>query len=172
MEGKYTRAAKNLHAAGADKAKVKKAITDLMKYLESRRPNATRIGEALGRLSYTTTKKTIQTVFSKVESGLLQTNELVVADFSLEHIADQADQQTWGDGIGNLLPLSEKLNNEIKAGSSFTTKKLVCKQSQYRLVDKYLDLYKTNTTWTEADATSWLKYLSSEIDTHTKLLPI
>ena len=171
LEGKYTRAAKNLHAAGADKAKVKKAIADLMKYLESRRPNATRIGEALGRLSYTTSKKTIQTVFSKVESGFLQTNELVVADFSLEHIADQADLQSWGDGIGNLLPLSEKLNNEIKAGSSFTTKKLVYKQSQYRLVDKYLNLYKTNTTWTEADATSWLKYLGGEIDTHTKLLP-
>lgn len=172
LEGKYTRTAKNLHEAGVDKAKVKQAILDLMKYLETKRPNATRIVESLGRLSFSSTKKTIQTVFSKVESGLLKTNELVVADFSLEHIADQATQLDWIEGIGNLLPLSEKLNNEIKAGSSLTTKRLAYKKSQYCLVEKYLELYKNNTTWTEANAESWLKYLGGEIDSQTKLLPL
>lgn len=175
LEGKYTRAAKNLHLADTNKDKAKQVIVDLLSYLEKKRPNAQRIADALSDLKFTsgddTNKKTIQTIFSKAESSLQGTMELTVGSFSLEHIQDQSSNAEWIGSIGNLLPLDENLNNQIKEGATFKTKKKQYQKSELKIVSTFLSLNPQD-DWGKSYADKWMKELANRIDDATKLKKI
>lgn len=158
LEGKYTRAAKNLHLAGTDKAKAKTVLKDLNDYLKKKRPNLPRITDSVREMEFTSTnesnKKTMQTIFSKIEKHLHATSELLVGSLSLEHIQDQATGDAWIGHIGNIIPLCEKVNNGIKTGLTFKHKKNHYKKSNLKIVKHFLSLNPQD-TWTEVDSQKW-----------------
>ncbi|MPV70833.1 DUF1524 domain-containing protein [Burkholderia sp. BE17] len=172
LEGKYTRAAKNLHNAGANKAAAKDVISDLTHYLQKKRPNPQRISDAVGGLVYTSdndvNKKTIQTIFSKIENYLHGTQELQVGTFSLEHIEDQSSKHHWIGSIGNLIPLDEDLNNKIKQGSDFKKKKSQYNKSNFKIVEKFIEI-NAQSVWGEGDAGRWAQEISSMLDIATEI---
>jgi hypothetical protein len=175
LEGKYTRAAKNLHQAGDNKVKIKQVLVDLMEYLQKKQPNKQRIKEALKNLEFSNendnNKKTIQTIFRKIEEHLHNTKELVVGSFSLEHISDQSLNLTWGPGIGNLLPLDESVNNKIKAGTLFKDKKKFYQKSSLRLVEHFLSKNQQE-SWTKINADAWLNEIGNLAVEAVSLVPI
>lgn len=166
LEGKYARAAKNLHLAGANKAKAKQVIKDLCAYLNNKRPSEQRIADALKDLKFKdgmdANKKTIQTVFAKIERFKHGTSELLVGNFSLEHVEDQSSGLAWVGSLGNLLPLDEDLNNRIKPGSTFKTKKKQYEKSSLRVVAEFLKA-NPGDGWDKAAADKWLDYLSEAV---------
>ncbi|MEJ8296124.1 DUF262 domain-containing protein [Delftia tsuruhatensis] len=166
LDGKYARAAKNLHLAGNDKAKSKQVIKDLCEYLKNKLPAEPFIANALGRLSFKNgvdmDKKSIQTIFAKVERYLHGTSELIVGGFSLEHIEDQSSGSTWVGSVGNLLPLDEDINNRIKAGISFSEKKKKYAKSSLKVVKVFLS-ENPDDKWNKQAADRWLKYLARTV---------
>lgn len=175
LEGKYARAAKNLHLAGSDKAKAKQVIKDLCDYLNRKRPSEQRISDALKELNFKdgvdTNKKTIQTIFAKVERFKHGTSELLVGNFSLEHIEDQSSGLDWVGSLGNLLPLDEDLNNRIKSNSTFKAKKGQYEKSSLRMVAEFLKLNPQD-RWDKGAADRWLDYLSEAVVTATSVKPV
>jgi len=172
LEGKYTRAAKNLHNAGTNKVAAKGVISDLIGYLDKKRPTYQRISDAVNGLSFgnvdDANKKTIQTIFSKIELSLQATRELNVSSFSLEHIRDQELAASWGNSIGNLLPLCEDINNKIKKGSTFKQKKSQYSKSNLNIV-KYFLILNPQDTWEKIDATKWADEVCKLLNAATKL---
>lgn len=172
LEGKYTRAAKNLHLAGSNKTKAKQVLIDLNKYLISKRPNSQRIADAIKDLEFSNSfdgqKKTIQMIFTKIEQYLQETKELKVGEFSLEHIRDQSAKDSWVAGIGNLIPLDENLNNKMASGSSFQKKKTTYQKSSFKLTKHFLSLNPQD-TWGAANVKSWEKELGNLIAKATEL---
>ena len=175
LEGKYTRAAKNLHLAGTDKAKAKQVLVDLSSYLELKRPSTQRIVDSIKDLKFDKDfdgqKKTIQLVISKIEQYLHQTTELLVGEFSLEHVRDQSTKDSWASSIGNLIPLDEKLNNEIKPGHTFKQKKSIYKKSSFKLTQNFVAQYPQD-TWTQTNAKSWEKEIGNLLSKATGLQKI
>lgn len=174
LEGKYTRAAKNLHLA-ATKQEAKLVLKGLLEYLETKRPKESRVEESISKLVFNKTfdgdKKTIQTIFYKLESHLGKTNELIANSFSLEHIDDQSNESDWHSGLGNLLPLAEEINNTIGKNKTFKQKKLSYKKSSFKTVDGFLKLNPQD-EWTEAHSSAWLHFISSELYKATALMSI
>lgn len=172
LEGKYTRAAKNLHAANGNKAKAKSVISDLIDYLDRKRPSTQRIEDAVKDLSFLssdeTNKKTIQVIFSKIESSLHATKELSINSFSLEHIHDQATQANWVASIGNLIPLDENLNNNIKQGATFKQKKIHYQKSSLKIVGEFL-LLNQQDEWGKSEVERWGKRLAADLERATRL---
>ncbi|WP_080487065.1 DUF262 domain-containing protein [Burkholderia ubonensis] len=172
LEGKYTRAAKNLHNAGNDKLAAKEVIADLISYLQKKRPNPQRISDALNGLSFThdndTNKKTIQTIFSKIEISLHATQELQVGSFSLEHIEDQSSKHGWIGSIGNLIPLDEDLNNKIKQGSDFKKKKIQYGKSNFKIVGRFIEINPQD-SWGKVGADKWSSEISLMLDRATEI---
>lgn len=171
LEGKYTRAAKQLYAAGTDKVKAEGVIKKLLTDLRAKRPDAAKIKASLGGVELTdddATKKQIQTIFQKIEGHRLKTSELEVASFSLEHVDDRAISSVWCNQIGNLLPLDEKLNNEIKSGSDFKKKKVEYAKSQLRTVAAFL-AQNPQDTWVLADAERWRDDIAAQLEEATRV---
>lgn len=175
LEGTYTRAAKNLHLAGDDKVKVKKVLTALDAALRVKIPNLQRIADSVKELEFIngneTNKKTIQTLFSKIEQHLQKTTELKVGSFSLEHIEDQSSNKDWVGRVGNIIPLDEKLNNGIKADTSFKDKKKIYNKSTFKINQEFLKI-NTQNTWTEANANMWLNEVAFFLHQATALIKI
>lgn len=175
LEGTYTRAAKNLYLASSNKIKVKKVIANLNDSLKGKYPNPQRIADSINKLAFIngneTNKKTIQTVFAKIEQHLQKTTELKVGNFSLEHIEDQSTGKDWVGGIGNIIPLDEKLNNGIKKMTSFKDKKKVYKKSEFKITKKLLEA-NSQDTWTEANSKAWLNEITTNLHQATVLLKI
>lgn len=175
LEGTYTRAAKNLYLAGKDKIAVKKVIVELDASLRGKVPNQQRISDSIFALLFVsgndTNKRTIQTIFSKIEQYLQKTTELYVGNFSLEHIEDQSSGKKWVGKIGNIIPLDEKLNNGIKNATSFIDKKKIYKKSEFKITKRFLEL-NIQDTWTEANAKAWSKEIVSNLYQATTLQTI
>ena len=175
LEGKYARAAKNLHLAGSDKEKAKRVIQDLCDYLKKKRPSEQRIADALAELvfknGFDLNKKTIQTIFSKVERLEHGTGELLVGNFSLEHVLDQSSDADWVGSLGNLIPLDEDINSRIKQNSTFKMKKKQYEKSSLEIVARFLEV-NPGDRWDEAASNSWLAYLSESITAATALKPL
>lgn len=172
LEGKYTRAAKNLYAAKKDKVKAKNVIADLIDYLDKKRPTTQKITDAINELIFTATddtnKKTIQTIFTKIEYSLHGTKELLIGSFSLEHIQDQSSKIKWIGSIGNILPLDEDINNRISKGSTFTQKKVHYNKSNFKIVAKFLENHQQQ-NWDKANAEKWGKEIATMLDSATKV---
>lgn len=172
LEGKYTRAAKNLYMAENDKIKAKQVLVKLNDYLIEKRPNSQRISDSLDGLLFINgndvNKKTIQTAFSKIEQHHQGTTELKVGHFSIEHIEDQSTNKPWAGGMGNLIPLDEKLNNNIKQGTSFKDKKKVYKKSALKITNQFVSINQQD-TWMQINAKAWLKKIAEDLTLATEL---
>ncbi len=144
VENSYSRAARDLQNA-SDKRKAKEIINILKDSLTTRIPDETVFTEKFKELKfyngYTRDKKLIQYIFNKIERSKLVTNELAPENISLEHILCQAnnDKEIIGK-IGNLLPLSQELNEKAK-DKSVADKLSIYQQSQYCLPKEFAAEY-------------------------------
>ena len=73
-------------------------------------------------------KTLVKYIIKKFEVGLSATTEYMISDFSIEHISDESLELSNKGQLGNLLPLSQKLNSEINS-SDFNTKMNTYKKS-------------------------------------------
>jgi uncharacterized protein with ParB-like and HNH nuclease domain len=175
LEGTYTSAAKELYLAGKDKTKVRKVIIELDTSLRLKIPNFQLLSDSLEKLVFTngneTNKKTIQTIFIKIEQYLQQTAELKVGNFSLEHIENQSTNKDWVGKIGNIIPVDEKLNNSIKHNASFKDKKIIYKKSEFKIIKKFLEVIAED-TWDKSSSDKWLKEIATNLHQATSLQTI
>lgn len=144
IEGSYSRAARDLQNA-SDKRKAKEILNVLKDSLAARIPDETVFTDKFKELKfykgYTRDKKLIQYIFNKIERSKLVTNELAPENISLEHILCQSnnDKEIVGK-IGNLLPLSQELNE--KAKDKLVIDKLsIYKESQYFMPKEFSAKY-------------------------------
>ncbi|MEB3309489.1 MAG: DUF262 domain-containing HNH endonuclease family protein [Snowella sp.] len=144
VEGSYSRAARDLQSA-SDKRKAKEILNTLKENLTARIPDETVFIDKLKELKfyngYTRDKKLIQYIFNKIERSKLVTNELVPENISLEHILCQSnnDKEIIGK-IGNLLPLSQELNEKAK-DKPIVDKLSIYEKSQYSLPREFAAEY-------------------------------
>ena len=175
LEGTYTRSAKNLHSAGVNKTKAKQVVSTLNSSLIKKAPSPQKISASLNKLVFSksdeTNKKTIQTIFKKIEQVLHGTNELQAENFSLEHIQDQCKQDSWAEGIGNLIPLDEKINNGIKPNSTIKEKKKKYAKSSFKIIELFLK-ENPQDNWTQQDSERWAARLSELLVKATSLQKI
>lgn len=163
IEGSYSLAARELQNA-LDKKKAKEIISSFKENLADRIPNEEVFTDKFKELKfyngYTRNKKLIQYVFNKIERSKLKTNELVPENISLEHILCQSnnDREIVGK-IGNLLPLSQELNEKAK-DKLVIDKLAIYKESQYFLANEFALSYAAqwNTTAIDKRTESLAKY--------------
>jgi uncharacterized protein with ParB-like and HNH nuclease domain len=142
IEGSYSRAARDLQNT-SDKRNAKDIINTLKESLTSRMPDEAVFTDKFKDLKfyngYTRDKKLIQYIFNKIERSKLATNELAPENISLEHILPQSknDKEIIGE-IGNLLPLSQELNEKAK-DKSVIDKLSIYQKSQYALPKEFAD---------------------------------
>jgi uncharacterized protein with ParB-like and HNH nuclease domain len=144
VENSYSRAARDLQNA-SDKRRAKEIINVLKDSLTTRIPDETVFTEKFKELKfysgYTRDKKLIQYIFNKIERSKLVTNELAPENISLEHILCQSnnDKEIIGK-IGNLLPLSQELNEKAK-DKAVADKLSIYQESQYCLPKEFAAEY-------------------------------
>lgn len=172
LENIYTQTARNLYGHKTDKAKIKKELNVLIATLRDKLPNNDVIRSSIDNLIFTknddSDKKTIQTVFIKMEELLLKTHEFNVSSLSLEHIEDQSSNNPWIGRIGNLMPLDEKLNNEIPKGANFEKKKSVYKKSNFKTVECFIKKNPQN-NWGESEVVAWSNEIYEHLIEATKI---
>lgn len=162
VEGSYSRAARDLQVAST-RNKAKAILDKLKESLSTRIPDETVFTDKFKELKfyngYTRDKKLIQYIFNKIERSKLMTNELVPDNISLEHILCQSnhDKEIIGR-IGNLLPLSQELN-EIAKDKKPVDKLSVYEKSQYFLPKEFASEYtEWNTSLIEKRTKSLASY--------------
>lgn len=102
-------------------------------------------------------KKLIQYIFKKWEKHLRNTDELEVSNITLEHIVPQSTndsnlQKRVGQ-LGNLLPLSGKINNNI-GNTNFVNKIEKFKDSELNIVKEFVANNESKHDWTDSDIIS------------------
>ena len=172
LENIYTQTARNLYGHKTDKAKIKKELGVLITTLRDKLPNNDVIRSSIENLKFTknddSDKKTIQTVFIKIEELLLKTHEFNVSSLSLEHIEDQSSGKPWVGRIGNLIPLDEKLNNDIPNGVNFEKKKSVYQKSNFKTVDLFIKK-NPQVNWGEKQVDFWSSEIFNQLIKATKI---
>lgn len=92
-------------------------------------------------------KKLIQYILKKLEV-FYSTDELKPNSFTIEHILPESTGNDFVGMVGNLIPLGEKLNNELK-NKDFKIKIGKYVKSQYATVKKFIDEYRNEEKWTK-----------------------
>ncbi len=172
LEGKYTRAAKQLFQAGTNKIKAEAVITKLLADLRSKRPDLSKIAASTAEIQLSKedngSKKQIQTIFRKIELSLRHTTELNVGGISLEHVQDKSSNLPWVNLIGNLIPLDEGINNKMKAKLGFKEKKKQYAKSELKLTNLFLTLNPQD-DWDSSTADTWSTKIAELLDAATAI---
>lgn len=92
-------------------------------------------------------KKLIQYILKKIET-YYSSNELKPNSFTIEHILPESVKTDFVGMVGNLLPMGEKLNNELK-DNKFKEKLKRYPESQYVSVNKFVEEYGLFDDWNQ-----------------------
>ncbi len=103
-------------------------------------------------------KREIRYILTKIEDHL-QSDELRVNNFSIEHIKPDSVSEDICAKIGNLLPLKEKINNQANI-LSLPQKIEIYKKSDLRMVNNFIERYENKKEWTNDLIESRGKYLA------------
>lgn len=104
-------------------------------------------------------KKEVQYILSEMEEYYLShNNELVVRDFSIEHIAND-DGTDVHCTIGNLLMLAEPLN-ERAGNKSFVEKLPYYQRSNFVTTKRFVERYGSRQNWTEENISDRAKHMA------------
>ena len=89
-------------------------------------------------------------IHSMIEEYEQNTNELVcnLKECNLEHIMNDSESNVHTSRVGNILLLSEHINNNM-GYSSFVEKKEKLKKSKLATVQKFLKYYGDSDEWNE-----------------------
>ena len=93
-------------------------------------------------------KKVIQYIFKLKEKMMHNTDELTIDSITLEHIHPQQSNTEWSHNIGNLLPLSGKLNRDCDT-KDLQQKIPILEKSDLKQVKEFCNEYKNEPEWTE-----------------------
>lgn len=92
-------------------------------------------------------KKLVQYILKKLEV-FYATDELKPNSFTIEHILPESTGNNSVGMLGNLIPLGENLNTELK-DKNFNTKLIKYKESQYATVRRFVQDYEGIEDWTQ-----------------------
>lgn len=95
-------------------------------------------------------KKTVNYILSKIEKSYDLNDELAFTIKSVEHIMGDSPTDDIVSKLGNLLPMSTKLNNKI-GNKDFDKKIEYYKKSNLLSVKKFVSEYGSNLTWKEQE---------------------
>ena len=91
-------------------------------------------------------KKLVQYILKKLEV-FYASNELKPNSFTIEHILPESTCNAYVGMVGNLIPLGEKFNSELK-DKNFKIKLAKYENSQYATVKQFVKEYKEEENWT------------------------
>lgn len=105
-------------------------------------------------------KRTVNYIFTKLEKYLDINDELNPKISSIEHIKNDSETDDYCCYIGNLLPLSSKLNNKL-SNQPFSTKIVRYKTSKLLSVNEFVKENETKSSWEKEDIEERGKQLSN-----------
>ncbi len=164
LESIYSKYSRNIvHLI--DKHAIRKNLDDLVKKLFEKIPTFEVFFENFKNLHYSNTytkdKKLIQYIFRKLEEEEQTTDELTINKITLEHIKGQSSKAPWVSGIGNILPLSRKINETVE-NRELKFKIPEFENSELKIVKRFCLENKTCTSWTEEKASLRTEALARE----------
>lgn len=96
-------------------------------------------------------KKCVNYIFEKIEKFYDENDELqTIKIASIEHIYNDSESEDFASYIGNLLPLSKKLNNKI-SNKTFEEKIAFYKKSNMLCVRKFVEHHGDQKAWGKED---------------------
>ncbi len=100
------------------------------------------------KYSNSNNRKRMRYIHCEIEEYEQKTNELVcnLKECNLEHIMNDSDNDGCTSRVGNILLLSERINNKM-GDASFGEKKEILKRSQLATVKKFLVNYGNSDEW-------------------------
>ncbi|NBK91048.1 DUF262 domain-containing protein [bacterium 1XD21-13] len=102
------------------------------------------------KYSNSNNRKRMRYIHGEIEEYEQSTNELTCnfKECNLEHIMNDSDNNAFTSRVGNILLLSEHINNSM-GNASFDEKKIKLKKSNLLTVKKFLDRYGDLEEWNE-----------------------
>lgn len=154
LESTYSKYSRELRLL-KDKVKVRKLLDELFEKLKNKLPTLEVYKSKFQEIEFTNKltkdKRLIQYIFSKLESELINTNELKTFNFTLEHIESQKSTESWVSKMGNLLPLSGEINSSI-GNAKLEVKLKELEKSELKIVKEFCVEYKELKIWTQAES--------------------
>lgn len=152
LERRYSSYARILRNCN-DKTDTSDCINNLITDLETTLPEQQEFKNAFLSIVYISDKekdkKLVQYILRKLET-YYASNELKPNSFTIEHILPDSLGIFEVGMIGNLLPLGEKLNNDIQ-DRDFQYKMTRYPESKYVSVKKFIEQYSTFDKWSKTD---------------------
>lgn len=149
----YSTRAKQFRQCGSQR-EAKLLIRELAITLNELLPDFEEFKTYFRKLSYAEgkpkQKKLIQYIFKNWESYLIETNELEMAEITIEHILPQSYHSQNVGMIGNLLPLAVHLNNTA-GDRDFVSKLNLYRRSRSMVVQHFINKYHKCAEWTDFD---------------------
>lgn len=149
LERRYASYARKLRSC-TEKTKSSSYINMLITDLKESLPSYGDFEAKFISINYTSEnekqKRLVQYILKRLER-YYNTNELKPNSFTIEHILPESSKNSYVGFIGNLLPLGEKLNNELK-DKDFITKITKYKESNYVTVKTFVKEYEKKSEWT------------------------
>ena len=90
----------------------------------------------------------IRQLMRMYEAYLQSTDELMINNMTIEHIANDSKEDITTCYIGNLIPLAESIQTQIGATEEFKKKMPFYKQSNFKTVLEFVQQYSKHSTWT------------------------
>ncbi|MGN0550832.1 MAG: DUF262 domain-containing protein [Acutalibacteraceae bacterium] len=150
LERRYSSYARKLRNCRS-KEESAECINELIVDLKTSLPEYNVFESSFKKIIYTSNqekdKKLVQYILKKLEV-YYSTNELKPNSFTIEHILPESTRKNCIGMIGNLLPLGEKLNNELE-DKSFEYKIKRYTESQYASVKDFVKKYTDEENWDE-----------------------
>lgn len=150
LERRYSFYARKLRECNS-KEESSDCINDLIVDLKASLPEYSVFESNFKKITYISKqerdKKLVQYILKKLEV-FYATDELKPNSFTIEHILPESTGNQFIGMVGNLIPLGEKLNNELK-DKDFKTKIIKYSDSQYATVKQFINEYKNEEKWTE-----------------------
>lgn len=148
LERRYSSYARRMRSCTSKEASAD-CVNDLILDLKDSLPEYTTFESNFAKINYTSNqekdKKLVQYILKKLEV-YYSNDELKPNSFTIEHILPESTNNKCVGMIGNLLPLGEKINNELQ-NKSFDIKMTKYKDSQYATVYKFVQDYKDVEQW-------------------------
>lgn len=150
LERRYSFYARKLRGCNS-KEESSDCINDLIFDLKTSLPEYSVFESNFKKIIYTSKqerdKKLVQYILKKLEV-FYATNELKPNSFTIEHILPESTGNQFVGMVGNLIPLGEKLNNELQ-DKDFKIKIAKYNNSQYETVKQFVREYHNEERWTE-----------------------
>jgi len=153
LERRYSSYARKLREC-VDKVEARKCTKELIGLLNETLPDYSVFEKRLFDIKYSSRevkdKKLVQYILKKLEWYFAGSNELQPLSFTIEHILPESTRTTYSSLLGNLIPLGDKLNNELK-DKPFSQKIKRYQQSNYASVKNFLGSINNAKTWGEEE---------------------